>query len=338
MNNPIIQFKDLTKYYGRYRAVDDLNLDIYPGEIFGLLGPNGAGKTTSILMLLGLTEPNSGNAYVAGHNSTRNPIAVKREVGYLPDSVGFYDNMTGLENLKFIGQLNGLSEAEAKIRSSQLLEIVGLTKEKDKKTATYSRGMKQRLGLADVLIKNPSVIVLDEPTLGIDPTGVKDFLALIKKLSKDQGLTVLLSSHHLHHVQKVCDRVGIFVGGKLLAEGTIDSLSKSLFNNESYKISIVFKEEVNHVDKLETVFKQIKSLQRYTLSEKELEISCSEDVTADIVRLLVLNGYNIDGVSKKNYGLDDIYEKYFEENINKDATDEKSNWFFKKSLFNKIKK
>src|SRR5688572_6885867 len=235
MENSIIELNGLTKCYGSLKAVDDLHLNIQKGEIFGLLGPNGAGKTTTILMMLGLTEPASGTAYVCGYNATNDPISVKRKVGYMPDSVGFYDNMTALENLMYIGELNGIPQSEVRERALGMMEAVGLGgNDIHKKTAAYSRGMKQRLGLADVLIKQPEVIILDEPTLGIDPSGVRDFLTIIQQLSRQQGITVLLSSHHLHQVQQLCDRVGIFVGGKLLADGDVEQLSQHLFSKESY--------------------------------------------------------------------------------------------------------
>ncbi len=217
MKLPIIELTDLTKKYEQLTAVDHLNLSVYKGEIFGLLGPNGAGKSTTILMMLGLTEPASGMAKVCGINSTTSPVEVKKKVGYLPDNVGFYDDMTGLENLVYVARLNSQSPKAAKQKAMQLLERVGLADAADKKTGKYSRGMIQRLGLADVLIKNPEIIVLDEPTLGIDPKGVKEFLELIVQLRHEEGLTVLLSSHHLHQVQQVCDRVGLFVSGKLIA-------------------------------------------------------------------------------------------------------------------------
>ena len=136
MMDPIIQLKGLTKCYGTLKAVDDLNLDIQKGEIFGLLGPNGAGKTTTILMMLGLTDPTSGTAFVCGHNATSNPIAVKRKVGYMPDSVGFYDNMTALDNLVYIGRLNGIPEHEIKTRAEEMMEQVGLSNDMHKKTGT----------------------------------------------------------------------------------------------------------------------------------------------------------------------------------------------------------
>ena len=338
MKDPIIQLKGLTKCYGTLKAVDELNLDIQKGEIFGLLGPNGAGKTTTILMMLGLTDPTAGTAYVCGHNATSNPIAVKRKVGYMPDSVGFYDNMSALDNLVYIGRLNGIPEHEIKARAQEMMEQVGLANDMHKKTATYSRGMKQRLGLADVLIKQPDVIILDEPTLGIDPSGVKDFLVLIKQLSKQQGLTVLLSSHHLHHVQQVCDRVGIFVGGKLLVEGNISTLSGNLFNKDGHVTSVTLKEDVPLPWHLESELKTWEAIRQITINEKTVELGCNSDITPAIVRFLVEKGCDITGVHKKEYGLDDIYQKYFENNLTENTANGKSGGFFQRSFFKKYKK
>lgn len=229
----IIEINGLTRRYGQFTAVDNLNLNIRRGEIFGLLGPNGAGKSTTILMMLGLTEPDSGSVRVSGLDPTLDPVGVKRRVGYLPEEVGFYDDLTGMENLTYTARLNGMTHSAAAEKAESLLERVGLADEKRKKTGKYSRGMRQRLGLADVLIKDPEVIILDEPTLGIDPAGVKAFLDLIVGLSREQGITVLFSSHHLHQVQQVCDRVGLFVGGRLLATGDIQSLAEQLFGKDS---------------------------------------------------------------------------------------------------------
>lgn len=316
MKDPIIQLEGLTKHYGSVKAVDDLNLEIYKGEIFGLLGPNGAGKTTTILMMLGLTDPTRGIAMVCGHNATSSPIQVKRKVGYMPDSVGFYDNMTALENLVYIGRLNGVPEHEFKKRCAEVLEIVGLSADQHKKTSAFSRGMKQRLGLADVLIKNPDVIILDEPTLGIDPTGVRDFLALIKQLSRQQGLTVLLSSHHLHHVQQVCDRVGIFVNGKLLAQGDIGALSGQLFGTDSHITSIRLTQSIPQPWPLEAELRAWEAISQISINDNELEFTSGRDLTAALVRFLVDKGCDIISVNQKNYGLDDIYQKYFESDPN----------------------
>jgi len=314
MNDPIIQLTGLTKHYGPIKAVDALDLTIQRGEIFGLLGPNGAGKTTTILMMLGLTDPTSGTAIVCGYNATSNPMRVKRKVGYMPDSVGFYDNMTALENLIYIGRLNGLPENELKNRCAEVLEIVGLTADRHKKTVAFSRGMKQRLGLADVLIKDPEVIILDEPTLGIDPTGVRDFLELIKHLSRQRGLTVLLSSHHLHHVQQVCDCVGIFVKGKLIAQGNIGSLSSQLFGADGHVTSIKLEQPIPEPWTLEAELRALDAINKISIYRNELELTSDRDMTAVLVRFLVEKGYDVTGVHQRNYGLDDIYQQYFESN------------------------
>ncbi len=224
MAQHVIELTGLTKRYGDFTAVDNLDLNIRKGEIFGLLGPNGAGKSTTILMILGLTEPTAGNVSVCGINSTTSPVEVKRKVGYLPEDVGFYEDMTGMENLIYTAELNGIPRSVACENATSLLHRVGLGNETDKRTGKYSKGMRQRLGLADVLIKDPEIIILDEPTSGIDPTGVQDFIHLIRHLSHENGLTVLFSSHHLHQVQQLCDRVGLFGKGRLLTLIDINEL------------------------------------------------------------------------------------------------------------------
>jgi len=318
----IIELSDLTKKYGSFTAVDQLDLNIRKGEIFGLLGPNGAGKSTTILMMLGLTEPTSGKVTICGLDPVTNPVEVKRRVGYLPEDVGFYDNRTGFENLMLTSQLNGLTRREAKNKIEKLLDRVGLTDASDKKTGKYSRGMLQRLGLADVLIKNPQVIILDEPTLGIDPNGVREFLDLIVELSRAEGLTVLFSSHDLHHVQQVCDRVGLFVGGKLLAEGDIPSLARKLFPKSSFIINVGFAQAKNKsassadrnpgVQWLKELLKEIDGINEVEENNGVFQIGCSHDATTEIATAIINSGEQLNLLSKKDYGLDEIYYRYFE--------------------------
>jgi ABC-2 type transport system ATP-binding protein len=222
----IIQTENLTRRYGRQVAVDGLTLEINEREIFGFLGPNGAGKTTTILMLLGLTEPTSGSARVLGYDPTRDPLEVKRQVGYLPENVGFYDDLTGRENLRFMAELNRLPETRISEKVEEALRIVGLNGEGDKLVGAYSRGMRQRLGIAELLIKDPKLLILDEPTLGLDPDGTIKMLDLVHSLSRDRGITVMLSSHQLEQVQRICTRVGIMIKGKLVAVGSIEELAK----------------------------------------------------------------------------------------------------------------
>jgi ABC-2 type transport system ATP-binding protein len=196
MSEIVIEAKGLTKNYGRHRAVDGVDLTVSEGEVVGLLGPNGAGKTTTILMLLGLTEADSGTVKILGRDPWREPLKVKREVGYLPDSVGFYDNLSGRENLRYTARLGGLSADEAEKRIEEVLEKVRLAPVGDRRVGTYSHGMRQRLGLAELWMRRCRVAILDEPTSGLDPQSTNELLALIGGFSRG-GMTVLVSSHLL---------------------------------------------------------------------------------------------------------------------------------------------
>lgn len=225
----IIETTDLTKRYGHQTAVNHLSLKVEEGEIFGFLGPNGAGKTTTLLMLLGLTQPSDGSAMVCGLNPLRMAREVKRHVGYLPENVGFYGDMDAIQSLEYVAALNGIGRKDAREKITDLLELVGLSKDARKKTAAFSRGMKQRLGIAEVLMKNPKVLFLDEPTLGLDPEGAIQIVGLIQSLNQNRNMTVLLSSHNLSQVQRISHRVGIMIAGSLIAEGSIDALAKESF-------------------------------------------------------------------------------------------------------------
>jgi len=239
---PPIVAAGLTKRYGDLVAVDNLDLELRRGEIFGLLGQNGAGKTTTILMLLGLTEPTGGTARVMGLDPAREALRVKRQVGYLPDSVGFYGDLTGRQNLRYTARLNGLRGDEAETRIDEALAQVGLTDRADGRADTYSRGMLQRLGIADALIKDPDILILDEPTAAIDPIGVVEILQLLRDLVRERGVTVLLSSHLLTQVQSVCDRVGIFASGQLIGLGTVPELA-ARFGNDTGQVEVTFEGE-----------------------------------------------------------------------------------------------
>jgi ABC-2 type transport system ATP-binding protein len=223
----IIEAEGLTKRYETQVAVNNLNLQVRQGEVFGFLGPNGAGKTTTLLMILGLTEPTSGKIRVFGLDPARDPLRVKEKVGYLPENVGFYDDMDAWQNLLYIARLNHLPDRVSGPRIEEMLRKVGLFEEaRKKKVGAFSKGMRQRLGIAEVLIKEPMVAFLDEPTIGLDPDGTNRMLDLIHSLSRDKGISVFLSSHLLEQVQKICDRVGIMIKGNLVASGPIDELAK----------------------------------------------------------------------------------------------------------------
>src|SRR6266404_4494896 len=220
----VIRARELTKRYGANIAVDHIDLEVEAGEIVGILGPNGSGKTTTILMLLGLTEPTSGQAEVAGFDPLREPLEVKRRVGYMPDQVGFYDGLSARDNLAYTGRLAGLPRAEIDDRFADAMQRVGLGAVSHARVRTFSQGMRQRLGLAEVLMKRPSVAILDEPTTALDPHSTQEFLAMIRGLKAD-GTAVLLSSHHLDQVQSVCDRVALFNQGRIALSGSVTELA-----------------------------------------------------------------------------------------------------------------
>lgn len=305
----IIELNGLTKKYGDFTAVDHLSLSVKRGEIFGLLGPNGAGKTTTILMLLGLSEPTSGKVEVCGIDPTFQPLLVKEKVGYLPDEVGFYEHLSGIDNILYTAALNRIESSAAGEKARQLLEQVGLTQKAHEKVYTYSRGMKQRLGLADILIKEPEIIILDEPTSGIDPEGVRELLALIKQLSRERGMTVLLSSHHLYQVQQICDRVGLFVDGKLIAVGPIKELAYSLFQSDP----ILLEAEAEPVDDgLVAAIEANQNVTRVERGRQRLQIFCRQNISAEIANIIVNHGARLNHLSQHDYGLDEIYHRYFE--------------------------
>jgi len=202
-------------------AVRDLNLQVESGEVYGLLGPNGSGKSTTLKIILGLVSPTQGRTQIFGQDSAE--VASHQSVGFLPESPYFYKFLTGKETLRFFGKLCGLTGERLADRIDGLLELVGLTEARNQRLSTYSKGMLQRIGLAQALINEPALIVLDEPTAGVDPAGSRNIRNLILDLKK-RGVTVLITSHLLEHVEEVCDRVGIMSKGELVREGPLDEL------------------------------------------------------------------------------------------------------------------
>ena len=241
-NASIVRTTGLTKRYDHQTAVDQVSFQVMEGEIFGFLGPNGAGKSTTLLMLLGLSDPTEGSAEVCGLDPQKRAIEVKRLVGYLPENVGFYNDLDAVQTLQYIADLSGIEKKKIQSSIEEVLTTVGLTENATKKVGAYSRGMKQRLGVAEVLLKDPKVMFLDEPTLGLDPDGAQKLVELIQSLNQERKITVLLSSHNLHQVQKISHRVGIMIRGKMVAEGSIEALAREKFGlgEEQYSLEEIY--------------------------------------------------------------------------------------------------
>ncbi|MBI4286540.1 MAG: ABC transporter ATP-binding protein [Chloroflexi bacterium] len=307
--NIVVETKDLTKKYNGTTVVDQLNLHIYENEIFGILGPNGAGKTTTILMLLGLTEPTAGTATVAGHNPTREPLQVKRIVGYMPEKVGFYDSLTPRENLKFIAELNNIPYHTIDAKIDEILKAVGLSKQADQRVGTFSRGMKQRLGIADALIKEPKVVILDEPTAGLDPEGINQILDLIASLPK-RGTTVALSSHQLYQVQRVCHSIAIFSRGKVVVAGSLDDLGRKALAEGHYRIEV---EVAQASPGLADILAKVKGVSKVETKDNLLIVSADSDLRAELARTVVHANVPLVQMKIQEFSLDAIYMKYFQE-------------------------
>ena len=309
MSDPVITARGLTKRYGEAVVVDALDFDILKGETFGLLGPNGAGKTTTILMMLGLTEVSAGTVVVAGHDPVRRPREVKRRVGYLPDLVGFYDHMTAVENLTYTARLMGFGRDVREARIAEALARVRLSDVAHKSVATFSRGMRQRLGLAELIVKRAEIAILDEPTSGLDPQSTHEFLDMIGQL-KREGVTILITSHLLDQVQRLCDRVALFRGGKILVMGTVPELARQVlgagFVVDVEAAAAPGKELGARLGAIPGV------LNVQQTSEATYRLTADHDVRAEAARAVVAADGALTRLSVDNPSLDAIYTRFFE--------------------------
>ncbi len=308
-NDLMIEARGLTKRYGDFTAVDNLDLTVRRGEVYGLLGPNGSGKTTTILMLLGLTEPTAGTVRVVGFDPARQPLSVKSRAGYMPDQVGFYDELSAYENLAYIAKLNGIPRPQARERIEKALARVGLSEVMDKRVGTFSRGMRQRLAVADVLIKQPQLIIMDEPTQGLDPEGAREFLQIIDGLRQD-GITILLSSHLLHQVQAVCDRVGLFYRGRKVLEGTVDELARQVLGG-AYHVEV---EAQGPAETILAALRQIRGVVEVRQAARDrFALRTTGDLRAEAAEAVVKAGGRLLSLTVERPNLDEIYARYFQE-------------------------
>lgn len=307
MSDIVVEARDLTKRYGAATVVDGISFTVQRGEIFGLLGPNGAGKTTTILMMLGLTDITSGTVRVMDHDPVREPLQVKRLVGYMPDTVGFYDYMTATDNLRYTAALIGIPSADRAPRIMRALERVGLQNVANKRVGTFSRGMRQRLGLAEILMKNVSVAILDEPTSGLDPQATSELLDNIRAL-KSEGVAVLLSSHLLERVQSICDRVALFNRGKIALMGTVPELAKQVLGG-GYAVEV----EANGSGLAErlTAVPGVRSVE--TVAPGRFRLLAEGDVRPQAAAAVVNAGGALTRLSVEDPSLDGIYNRYFQD-------------------------
>ncbi|MBO3802758.1 MAG: ABC transporter ATP-binding protein [Candidatus Brockarchaeota archaeon] len=309
MSQPMIETRELSKYYGEIKAVDRLNLTVYEGEIFGLLGPNGSGKTTTFITLMGLTVPTSGTATIGGYDIVKDSRKVRKIASMLPEGAGYYEDLTAEQNLNYICQLNDIPKPERERTIKDLLEAVGLADNAKMKVEKFSRGMRQRLGIAEVLIKKPRVALFDEPTIGLDPQGTKEIRDMMFRLNKEQGLTVLLSSHLLYEVQQTCQRVGIIRKGRLIAADTIGNLSKKL---SKWKVTL----ELELAGAGPDLIREIKGINDVMSVDQEgskIFVHMESDRTREVSEAVIKHGATILLMRPKEHSLDEIFMEYMKE-------------------------
>lgn len=294
----MIEIKNLTKMYGNFKALDGLSLTVEENEVFGYLGPNGAGKTTTINLMMGMLQPTSGSIRIANIDVERDPLKVKKICGYLPENVGFYDHLTARQNLLYFSEFYGFGRQEALKIIDDLLELVGIPDAADRKVGEFSKGMKQRLGLAQALLNDPKIVFLDEPTSGLDPQGAADFREIIRRLKKE-GKTIFFSSHILSEVKEVCETVGIINKGKLVAKGRIEEFNKSF--------TIVVETEPAADASVLEAFGEVK------VKDSRIIVEAEKDCRVEISRALFDKGYLIKELHLMEPSLEEIYMRIVQE-------------------------
>jgi ABC-type multidrug transport system ATPase subunit len=305
--NKIIDVIGLTKSFGANKAVDELNLSVYEGDVFGFLGPNGAGKSTTIRMLLSLIRPDSGQIKIFGKNLLEDRISILNRIGCIIEKPDFYKYLTARKNLKLLAHYNGVDASDKKI--DEVIDLVGLQGRSDESVKGYSHGMKQRLGIAQALIHDPDLIILDEPTTGLDPQGIIDIRNLILYLSKEKGKTIFLSSHILYEIELVANRMAILNKGKLVVQGEVNTL----LNSEDSIVEIQLDRLIDAKDKLKEKF-NIDSL----ILDGTSSLQCKMDANniPMIISFLVENGFQIYQVNTRRH-LEDLFLKLTTKEVEK---------------------
>lgn len=298
----LLRVQGLFKAFGAIRAVDDVSFEIRPGEIYGLLGPNGAGKTTTISMISGLLKPDAGEVLVAGNPFWSNPQQAKRIMGVVPQELSIYLELTGRENLEFWGRLAGLGSGEVKTRAEELLEALSLTDRAGDAVKTYSGGMKRRVNLGCALLHRPKLLLLDEPTVGIDPQARLNILEFIRGL-RAAGTAILYTTHYLEEAETLCHRIGIIDHGRLLAEGTLAELQERLGGDRVFVLEADFKG--TSPDAWDGFHRRFRVIQK---SERQLVVAAigARD-PSDCLRDLLGLPVRVENVTLKRPSLNDVF-------------------------------
>jgi ABC-2 type transport system ATP-binding protein len=291
----VLQTRDLTKKYGKRTVVDRLSLNVERGDIFGFLGQNGAGKSTTMRMLLGLVRPSAGSVQLLGFDMSRKPLRALARTGAIIEAPAFYENFSAQQNLRMFAALSGGANSK---RISAALETVGLTDRANDPVRVYSHGMRQRLGIAQALLPNPEFIILDEPTDGLDPQGIHEIRSLIVRLRDEYGLTIMLSSHLLHEVEQICNRVAIIDEGRTVYQGSVEELV-----GEDAMIKI----GVNRVDEAFEVLSGVESIDVHRNGDEYLYVKTSNGEIGDINALLVNNGFQVHELSPQRQTLEEVF-------------------------------
>ncbi|WP_026884008.1 ABC transporter ATP-binding protein [Clostridium akagii] len=300
---PLIEIKDLIKRYDRNIAVDNINLKIQEGEIFGLLGPNGAGKSTTINMLCGLINPTSGEIIIDGLKISKKNTEYKRNLGLVPQQIAIYESLSAEENIQFFGKLAGLKGTLLKERITESLEFVGLLDKRKSVPKSFSGGMKRRLNIACAIMHHPKIIIMDEPTVGIDPQSRNHILQAIKKLNS-LGSTIIYTSHYMEEIQALCSRIAIMDHGKLIAEGTTTELKNQVSSDKKIKINV---RDVNY-NSIEEI-KAISGVTAVDYSGNSLEIitKLAQSLLQDILFILSKNQNTIIGLELLEPNLETVF-------------------------------
>lgn len=301
----VLEVKDVKKNLGKREIIKGLNLSVKEGEIFGFLGPNGAGKTTTIRMLVGLIAPNEGDILICGHSVLKDKERALKDVGAVVENPELYKYLSGRENLMQIARIRGIAKDEVE----ELIELVGLKARIDDKFGKYSLGMKQRLGLAAALLGNPKLLILDEPTNGLDPSGILDFREVVKNAAKEKGMAVFISSHILSEIQNLCDRVAFINNGVIQS---VENISENNVETELDSLTlIVDKDEENAVKSL----KYLKNVKEAKYVDEEIHLLIKAGTTNDVLKELINKDINVEEIYKNRNGLEQRYMELVEGGI-----------------------